>query len=466
MKHKVRIVLALACATVVLTSEVKPRAYTAYSAWAQRPIQMYVNPNNNDVTAAAAEAAVQAAMGYWNAQSAGLFSYAGRVSDTTMSNDGRSVIVFRNASDGSAVGATYTWSWNGDLIEADVVFWDGGFTFFTGSTGCSGGIYVEDVATHELGHAIGLGHSDQPDAAMYPSTGWCSQEWRTLSSDDIAGLRSLYPTGGQTQTPDAPSNLAVTGVTTASIALSWTDGSSNETGFKVERSSDGAAFATVAQLGSNVRTYTNTGLASGTGYYYRVIAYNSGGSSAASNVASAVTASAANTAPVVTISNPVNGAVYQYGFSVTLSGTATDSQDGSLTSSLVWTSSIDGNLGTGGSLSKTLSAGSHTITARVTDSGGLSGSKPVSMTVSAPASGPMTLSARGYKVRTAAKADLTWSGASTGSVDVYRNNAKVTSTPNDGLYTDSPNKKAGTNLSYKVCNAGTQTCTNLVSVTF
>ena len=51
-------------------------------------------------------------------------------------------------------------------------------------------------------------------------------------------------------------------------------------------------------------------------------------------------------------------------------GTATD-EDGDLAASLAWSSSLDGAIGSGASFSTTtLSLGSHTITASVTDSGG------------------------------------------------------------------------------------------------
>ena len=92
---------------------------------------------------------------------------------------------------------------------------------------------------------------------------------------------------------------------------------------------------------------------------------------------------AVNTAPTVTISAPSNGTTVTDGTAISFSGSASDVEDGDLTSSLVWTSNLDGTIGNGGSFSATLSVGSHTITAAVTDSGGLAGSDMVSVTVDA-----------------------------------------------------------------------------------
>jgi len=89
-----------------------------------------------------------------------------------------------------------------------------------------------------------------------------------------------------------------------------------------------------------------------------------------------------NTPPTVTITAPADGTTVTEGDSVSFSGTATDAEDGPLTSSLSWSSSLDGVIGSGGSFStSTLSVGSHTITASVTDSGGLPGSDSISLTV-------------------------------------------------------------------------------------
>jgi hypothetical protein len=76
----------------------------------------------------------------------------------------------------------------------------------------------------------------------------------------------------------------------------------------------------------------------------------------------------------------------------------------------------------------------------------------------------ITLAARGYKVKGSARTDLTWTGATTSSVDVFRNSVKIT-TPNDGAHTDVIGKTSGSFV-YKVCNTGTTSCSPSVSVSF
>jgi len=169
---------------------------------------------------------------------------------------------------------------------------------------------------------------------------------------------------------------------------------------------------------------------------------------------------AANSPPKVTISSPAEGLKFPSGTSISFAGTATDTEDGDLTVDLAWTSSKDGPIGSGGSFSKVLSDGTHTITASVTDSGGLSGSDDTTIVVVAP-NGGITLSVRAYTVRNTKYADLSWSGAAGTNVNVYRN-TKVITTANDGAYTDKPGKV--NSVTYKVCNVGTSTCSDSVTV--
>lgn len=88
-----------------------------------------------------------------------------------------------------------------------------------------------------------------------------------------------------------------------------------------------------------------------------------------------------NTAPSVTISTPANGASFVQGATVTMSGTASDDQQGDLSAQLNWTSDRDGALGSGTPLQRVLSVGTHVLTASVTDSGGLPGSASVQINV-------------------------------------------------------------------------------------
>ncbi|KPV49551.1 hypothetical protein SE17_31970 [Kouleothrix aurantiaca] len=90
--------------------------------------------------------------------------------------------------------------------------------------------------------------------------------------------------------PSAPSSLTATVVSKTQINLSWADNSSDETGFKIERStSSTTGFTQVGTTGPGVTTFQSTGLTGNTTYYYRVRATNANGDSGYSNTASAKT---------------------------------------------------------------------------------------------------------------------------------------------------------------------------------
>jgi titin len=89
--------------------------------------------------------------------------------------------------------------------------------------------------------------------------------------------------------PSAPTNLTATAVSSSRIDLAWIDNATNESGFKVERSTDGVNFTQVAILSSNITTYASTGLAPDTTYTFRVRAYDGTNNSGYSNTASSTT---------------------------------------------------------------------------------------------------------------------------------------------------------------------------------
>jgi PKD repeat protein len=148
---------------------------------------------------------------------------------------------------------------------------------------------------------------------------------------------------------------------------------------------------------------------------------------------------------------------------LTCSFTDTSTDDLGVTSHS-WTFG-DGGISTAQNPSRTYSAGgSYTVTLTVTDGGGLSNSTSRTVTVSS--SSVISLSVVGYKVQGAKRADLTWSGANSTSVDIYRDNVKIITTGNDGFHTDITNQRGGGSFTYKVCEAGSSTCSASVTVTY
>jgi len=112
------------------------------------------------------------------------------------------------------------------------------------------------------------------------------------------------------------------------------------------------------------------------------------------------------------------------------------------------------------------SAGTYSVTLTVTDTSGQTDSSTQSIIVSSGLTGGFELSANGYKVKGRITVDLTWSGATGSKVDIFRNTAKVTTTENDGSYTDKTDLRGGGTYTYKVCNEGTSECSADVNVSF
>jgi hypothetical protein len=176
-----------------------------------------------------------------------------------------------------------------------------------------------------------------------------------------------------------------------------------------------------------------------------------------------------NTAPTVTISSPADASSHLTTDLISFIATATDTQDGTITSNLRWSSSLVGQIGTGASFSLVLPVGVHVITASVTDSGGLNGVDTHTISVSTVASGA-TLTTRPWKNGAGEqKVDLTWVNLPvSSSVSVYRDGVNIKQTANDGAFTDAINAiGSGRTYIYKVCVFGSTTsCTNEAAAVF
>jgi len=113
--------------------------------------------------------------------------------------NGANEVMFADIDSQGAIGVTIIWGIFGGkpsnrvLVEWDMVFDDVDFDW--SATGEAGKMDFENIATHELGHAVGMGDlytSECSEQTMYGYAGYGETKKRTLESGDIAGINKLY----------------------------------------------------------------------------------------------------------------------------------------------------------------------------------------------------------------------------------------------------------------------------------
>lgn len=111
-----------------------------------------------------------------------------------------------------------------------------------------------------------------------------------ITSSGYSGEASAVTSGG-TSTSGAlntPGSLTATAASVSQVNLAWVDYANGEYGYAVERSTNGGNYSVISYLSANSQSFCDTGLITGTTYYYRVQARGDGttvGNSAYSNVA-------------------------------------------------------------------------------------------------------------------------------------------------------------------------------------
>ena len=138
-------------------------------------------------------------------------------------------------------------------------------------------IHMYAVALHEAGHALGLAHSNVSNAVMAPVY---AGPLTDLHPDDIAGIRAIYSDSG-IDAPSTPSlNSIANGDGDGSYNVSWSS-VANATGYNLQEQQDSSSWSPVYN-GSGTSLNIN---GRGPGEYcYRVLASNSAGGSAWSNI--------------------------------------------------------------------------------------------------------------------------------------------------------------------------------------
>jgi FtsP/CotA-like multicopper oxidase with cupredoxin domain/cell division inhibitor SulA len=190
------------------------------------------------------------------------------------------------------------------------------------------------------------------DSTVQPTTTYYYRV-RAYNSAGYSAYSNTATVNISNAAPAAPSGLSATAaVTPLRVAVAWTDNSNNEDTFSLERATNTGFTAGLQTftLFANVTAYSDTAVAAGTTYYYRVQAVNAIGSSAYSATANVTTP----TVPGAPTIGTATGGVAQ----ATVSFTAPASNGGSAITGYTVTSSpaggVDSNAGT--------TATTHTIT--------------------------------------------------------------------------------------------------------
>ncbi|PYQ30036.1 MAG: hypothetical protein DMF56_09935 [Acidobacteria bacterium] len=198
---KTRNIFALAFVTLIVTAITSPAfGYVLLSPrrrWPTTPVTVRVyNVGNSTITDGdGGVTAVVNAIRAWGIISSSTTSSAavrGTAPATIMLNSNGGGLCT-----GSCLAATLTGyyvSQTGDdrIYDADVYTNTSQPLYSSREAGCSGEYDIDSIMTHEVGHVIGIGHSNVAGATMYPSISACNTAPRSLAADDIAARDDLY----------------------------------------------------------------------------------------------------------------------------------------------------------------------------------------------------------------------------------------------------------------------------------
>lgn len=181
--------------------------------WKTAEIPFYVNADgfkdfglSGDELERKLESIAQSSVGAWAAINAGYeFKFMGFTDVKSAGNDDMNVIFWVQDSASwntmfptqpNALAMTRLWATTSGRIDGfDMAFNDAAYTFTFSEDPALSSYDVQNTLVHELGHVLGLDHSDVPEATMYHTSIKGEISKRDLDLDDINGIRYLYQDG-------------------------------------------------------------------------------------------------------------------------------------------------------------------------------------------------------------------------------------------------------------------------------
>lgn len=195
MNRKSILTLAIATVVVVLVAQ-SAQAYVLLSprrVWASAPVNVPVySVGNSTITDGdGGVTAVVGAVKAWTVVTSSSTNQAavrGQAPATIMLNTNGRICT------GSCLAATLTGYYSGGIIYDADVYTNTKYKFYSSreADGCSSEFDIDGIMVHEVGHVIGIGHSNVAGATMYPTVSACNPNNRTLEADDRAAAADLY----------------------------------------------------------------------------------------------------------------------------------------------------------------------------------------------------------------------------------------------------------------------------------
>ena len=215
--------------TTIITLLVSPQIAFSYQLgqtntnetihWDQEIVSYKLsNVTPRDLTLANAEDVLIASFETWNmVQGTSItFEYTGRTDNKGIGYDSsegavnENIIIWENENweyDSHTLAVTLKTfqSSTGKIVDSDIIV--NGMEFEWGIDGATDKHDVQNTLTHEIGHFLGLEHVDIPEATMYASASIGEILKRELHSDDMMGIRTLYPNYSGSNTDGSVDNF-------------------------------------------------------------------------------------------------------------------------------------------------------------------------------------------------------------------------------------------------------------------